>query len=71
MYVSSLFDFDLPKLSEHLARRSFIVEVTSVEVNVVFEHIVDEVVAVVVAFVVVYWPVVSISIQGIEKVWPI
>ena len=46
-------------------------EVTSVEVNVVLEHIVYEVVAVIVAFIVVDGPVVSISIQGIDQFWPI
>ena len=41
------------------------------EVDVVLEHIVDEVVAVIVVFVVVNGPVVSISIKGPDQVWPI
>ena len=41
------------------------------EVNVVLKHIVYEVVAVIVAFIVVDGPVVSISIQGIDQFWPI
>ena len=41
------------------------------EIDVVLEHVVYEVVAVIVVFVVVDGPVVSISIKGSDQVWPI
>ena len=41
------------------------------EIDVVLEHVVYEVIAVIVVFVVVDGPVVSISIKGPDQVWPI
>ena len=69
--VSQLSYTFLPELIDYLVRYSSSEEVTSVEVDVVLEHIVDKVVAVIVVFVVVDGPVVSISIKGPDQVWPI
>ena len=56
---------------ELLARLSSSEEVTCVEVNMVLKHVIHEVIAVIVVFVVVDGPVVSISIKGPDQVWPI